>query len=176
MLPITPLFHTFPIVSLTPFVYIFAIFTFKPIHDPSIGISRILSDKYGCSTQILTEKGGNLQNNTIRTSDLKSLSNSLPVGKRGSPGCNVSVDFPKSWNGGNLFGLFTESGLVGMLEGADFNFIDMVSTFMVAIIDHCCDYIVTSHETNVLRNISNQKTLYFVYIVHPGGHRSSCTN
>lgn len=50
----------------------------------------------------------------------------------------LHVDFLKSPVNGRLFGLFTWTSLMGMLEAADFNIVDMVSPFLGAIIEDCC--------------------------------------
>lgn len=71
------------------------------------------------------------------------------------PGFNIPFDFSKQCSVGNLSGLFTESGLDGMLKGSYLNSIYMVSPFLVAVIDQFCDNIGTSTVTNVLRNMRN---------------------
>lgn len=59
------------------------------------------------------------------------------------------MDFSRGCSGGTLSGIFTEFGLVDMLEGAYFNSVNMVSPFLEVIIDGCCDNIVTSAVTTV---------------------------
>ena len=157
MLPIPPVFYEFPMVGLTPAVDIYAIFTFEPLHALSLGISRMLkecasrmlSDSSRFSSSLLTGNGDKRPFNTIRRTVLRAMNCFLSDVDRSSPGFNLRVDFSRRCSGGTLSGLFTETGLVGMLEGADFNSVDMVSPFLGSIIDRCCDNILIAPVTTV---------------------------
>lgn len=52
-----------------------------------------------------------------------------------SPGYGLKFDFLKEENGGRISGLYTETGLFAILEPADFESIDMVSSFFGAIVN-----------------------------------------
>lgn len=50
-------------------------------------------------------------------------------------GTGIWVDFKKPGKSNRFTGLFTETGMTGMLEAADFDSVDMVSPFLGAIVD-----------------------------------------
>ena len=54
-----------------------------------------------------------------------------------SKGYGIHVDYSKGVVGPRLNGFFTENGIIGMLEGKDYEAMDIVSPFLGAILDMC---------------------------------------
>lgn len=50
----------------------------------------------------------------------------------------MHVDYSQGIIGGRLSGFFLDTGVIGMLEASDYDNMDMVSTFIAALIDTCC--------------------------------------
>lgn len=77
------------------------------------------------SQSMLTVGGHKIQFKTIRRPVLKTIHNALSEVNRSSPGFKIRFGL-SLFNGGNTSGVFTEYGLVGIMEDVDFNSVDMV--------------------------------------------------
>ena len=133
MIPVPPVLNSFPFVGIHPSVDIYAIFGFEPMHNLSLGISKLLKectvsylkDDKRVRTSIETLSGEGRNVSLIRKSILSLLNCFLREVQYSSPGYGIHVDFSKGLTAGRLSGLFTKDGIVGMLEAADHECIDI---------------------------------------------------
>lgn len=66
------------------------------------------------------------------------------------PGFGLKSDFLKEVSGDRLSGVYNETGLLGMLKSADFEFIDLISSFIGAIVDISWGNVNNALETKVI--------------------------
>lgn len=146
MLPLPPVLSNFPMVGIHPVVDIYRIFRCELLHILSLGASRMLKectvvmmkDESRKSSAITSSNGAPRTFKSIRRHVLGSANSFLKQVQRGSAGYGLHVDFSKGDHANRLNGFFTETGVVGMIEGKDYDNLDMVFPFVGAIIDRCC--------------------------------------
>lgn len=95
-------------------------------------------DKTRGFTSIRTENGDKRSIKEIRKLVLRLLNLFISNVDKLSVGYDFHVDSFKGIINGNLSGLFTDSGILGMLEASDLDRIDEVYPFIGEIIDRCC--------------------------------------
>lgn len=146
MLSIPPLLSTFPMMSIHSSVDLYTLFRFEPMHNLSLGISKLLKeccvlmlkDSERTSPAMCTMTGVPRPFNFIRKEVLHTLNKLLACIQRSSSGYGLQVDFSKGETSGRLSGFFTEDGVIGMLQAKHFDTVDMVAPFLGAIVDMCC--------------------------------------
>lgn len=94
-----------------------------------------LTDCQRKSTSILLSSGNGRPFSVIRRSVLRQNNFLLKKRESSSPGYGLKTDFSKGESGSRLFGLYTKTGLLGMLETKNFDSPDMVSPLIKAIAD-----------------------------------------
>lgn len=155
MLSIPPVLSAFPMIGVHPCVDIYDIFRFEPMHNLSLGVSKMLKDcatimlrdENRTSPAMITSSGAPRTFKHIRRSVLHALNDFLCDVEKRSPGYGIHCDYSKGECGGRLNGFFTETGIVGMLEAKEYDSVDMVSPFLGAIIDACCGLTDTADVT-----------------------------
>lgn len=65
----------------------------------------------------------------------------------------VQIDFAEPGITSRLSGLFTESGLTGMLKASDYRAVDIASLFTGAIVEKCCSLDKTTNVTQDLQRM-----------------------
>ena len=149
-----------PFQGLHPMLDYHALFSFEPLHNFHLGISkdlkRCLSERLRSSDLMsgaLPTRGGMnriASFKTIRRTVLSGINNMLCHIEKSSPASNLRIDFSNSTKGSNGNGLYVEDGkLVGMLEAKDYRCIDMVSPFIGMFADRCCDEVSTAVTTEL---------------------------
>lgn len=146
MHPLVPVLSDFPFSGIDPCVDTYAIFTVGPMHTCWLGISKTLKecatvrleDRTLSSNAIKSSSGAPRMFFSIRRTILRILNSFLSNVEHISVGYDLHVDFSKHSCSGTISGLFTDSGIAGMLEASDLKSVDMVSPFLGAIIDRCC--------------------------------------
>lgn len=98
----------------------------------------MLQDSFRTKNSILTGEGEPRTFKQVRKSVLNILNIFLADVEKSSAGCGLYVDFSKGVFTDRLSVLFTDTGIICMLEGRDFEAIDMNSPFLGAIVDICC--------------------------------------
>lgn len=169
MLSIPPILSQFPCMSLHPSVDIYTLFRYEPMHNLSLGISKLLKeccvymlkDTERSSPAMCTMAGLPRSFNTIRKEILHCLNKLLRNVQRSSSGYGLHVDFSKGETAGRLSGFFTETGVVGMLEAQNFDTLDMVAPFLGAVVDTCCGTEEKAPVTNTY--VAYSELLDFIY-------------
>ena len=155
-----PFLHGFPFIGLDPVLDMLAIFSFEPLHNLHLGISKLLkqcmADRLQSTvleTSAIPSKGGKCRTSSFRSVRMKilaSVSKLLSHIQRYSPIIGVRVDFSKSGSNGQEKGLYGPDGtLIGMLEGKDYRSIDMVFPFVGMMVDRACGEVGTAVTTRL---------------------------
>lgn len=76
--------------------------------------------------------------NVVWKTVLKLPNDLLNRKEREQKGSRKRIDLHKGKNGGRMIGFFTETGILGMLEGNDYESIDLVSPLLREIVDVYC--------------------------------------
>ena len=155
---IPPVLFDFPFRELHPCLDTYAIFTVEPMHVLWIGLARTLKecivnklcDTLKKSSSICTTKGESRTYSSIKKSVLRMLNDFLAKVQKMSVGYGIVVDFSKGKHEGRLSGLFSDNGLIGMLEASDYKDIENVSPFLGAIVDRCCGEVKEAPVTRTL--------------------------
>ena len=146
---------------------IYGLFSFEPLHNLHLGISKIL--KQGTFAYISSNHQVGFVNSKRRTkiaisskktSILRACNSYLRVIDENSGITSLRVDFSTKAASATLNGLFLENGVRGMLEGKDYRNVDMVFPFVCAFLDR-----KTQETSGVLTKIStmNSSLLTMLY-------------
>ena len=141
-----PVLSKFPHAGIHPCVDSYSIFRFEPLHNFSLGVSKLIKE---CASDLLrdekrftsniTKKDGTARSfSQVRKKILHTVNRFLQEVEQTSKGHGIHVDYSKGVVGPRLNGFFTENGIIGMLEGKDYEAMDIVSPFLGAILDMCC--------------------------------------
>lgn len=125
-------------------VDIFPIFRFDPMHFLSLRISRTLKEclikylagKIQTSTAIKWKSGKSKSFLTICAQILSSLNQFWGDTEKGT--LTIEKGFLKGFCSGNTSWIFTETGLMKMLEGVDYNNRNLFSPGFGEIVDSMC--------------------------------------
>lgn len=127
ILPLPLVGYGFPFAETDELTYPYYILKVEPMHMFSLGISKTLMEcvctllKYEerPSTSMPYVSMQRRPFKRIRKTILATLNAFLRLAQTSSPGYGLHVDFSKGECGGRIYGLFTETGILGMMEAAD---------------------------------------------------------
>jgi len=152
-----PFLHAFPFMGLDPSLEMYNLFTFEPLHNLHLGVSKLLKNVASerlSSKEMYTSafKYANGQPRTfhsIRSNFLNGANFLLSRYELESAARGFHVDFSSKGKGLKDNGLFKTDGLMGMLEAKDYRNVDQVSPFIGAFFDQCCGEIEDAPVTKV---------------------------
>ena len=136
----------------TPNVY--DIFTFEPLHNLSLGMSKMLKicfATYITSEKLIVHPGTKQQKSgaQMKTSILRGCNSLLAAFQASHPIPGIQLDFAKKEGSSTLNGLFTEDGVKGMLEGKHWKGIDFAFPFVAANVDRWIGRETSCEQTKV---------------------------
>ena len=152
-----PFLATFPFIGIDPVLDFHIIFSFEPLHNLHLGISRLLksclSERLRSMSAQSSRNAGNERIVPLRFSRLKILmgiNRFLSHVQRYSPMNGARVDFSKGGSSGSEKGLYGPDGkLIGMLEGKDLRNVDMIFPFVGALLDRTCNEVESALSTKL---------------------------
>lgn len=155
-----PFLAKFPFFGLDPVLDLHIIFSFEPLHNLFLGISRLLKSclserlrSLDFETSLIPTAAGKQRTvpfRTVRMTILMGVNKLLSHIQRYSPIPGSRVDFSKGGSSGHEKGLYGSEGkLIGMLEGKDYRNLEMVFPFVGAFLDRACDEVVTAVSTKL---------------------------
>lgn len=123
------------------------IFTYEPLHNLYIGISKLLKEllsirlsDHSLQTSFMKNKNGDPKSfDTIRSDLLNGINRILSCIQAENPGSGLKIDFSTAGKGHRFNGLFKQHGLIGMLEGSDHRSIDQFMPFIAMFLDINCN-------------------------------------
>ena len=134
----------------------YSIFTFEPLHNLHLGISKLLKT---CTIQLLSSddlythptKNSRQQRkfSSIKNKVLRSCNALLAAIEAQFPIPGVHVDYSKKESSVQLNGFFTHDGIKGMLEAKNYQNMDMIFPFIAAFIDRATGLEDTAMLTHV---------------------------
>ena len=135
-------------------VEVYSTFTFEPLHNLHLGISKLLKT---CMVQMLNSNSmftnpndnrrGQKRYSSMKTAILRGCNSLLAAIQNQYPLSGVNVDFSKKEASTSLNGLFTADGLKGMLEAKEYRAIDYVFPFVAAFVDRALGNEKNPHQT-----------------------------
>ena len=160
LIDLLPFLHDFPFMGLDPVLDMHIIFSFEPLHNLHLGISKLLKSCLSerlRSTELETSevsiRGGKKKTfpfRAVRMVILTGINRMLSHIQRYSPISGVRIDFSKGGSDGNEKGLYgPEGNVIGMLEGKDYRNLDMVFPFVGMFLDRACGETTTAVSTNL---------------------------
>lgn len=140
-----PVLHRFPFVGIAPSLEYYQLFSYEPLHNLHLGISKMLKkviverlkDDDLTSSAVRYANGNPKPFPSIRGIVLSGANQILKQMQIESSARNLRIDFSSSHKGWRYNGFFSEDGIVGMLEARDHKSMDMVFPFIAAYIDRC---------------------------------------
>ena len=115
---------------------------FEPMHNVQLGTSKTCKSciflRLGRDDKFITVNGRKKMFKSIRRSVLKSVNEILSRMQVESYVPDFRVDFSSKESSTDLNGLYTNDGLVGMLEAKNFKCLDTIFPFVCAFIDRVC--------------------------------------
>lgn len=147
MYPVLPVLYKFPLVAVQACVDMRRIFCREAMHTFSCGLSFLLMECISTmpkdetrTTESKTKKTRSRKTfKSARKTVLRSASQLLALVQCSLMGYSQHTDFAEWDRSDRLDRLFTDSGLVGMIEGKDDNCINMVVPFKAGMVDGCDD-------------------------------------
>lgn len=160
LIEMIPFLEDFPFVGLDPVLDMHYIFSFEPLHNLFLGISKLLkaclSERLRSAilqTSAIRTRGGNVRTvnfRTVRMIVLTGINRLLSHIQRLSPLNGVRIDFSKGGSSGHEKGLYGQEGnLIGMLEGKDYRNLDFIFPFVGMFVDRVCDEVSTAVSTEL---------------------------
>ena len=146
LLGIRPVLYQFPFVRSSPDLELFQIYLFEPLHNLSLGVSKML--KQACfermsatnlQSSVMKDANGEPKAfSSIRAVVLSAANEIMSKMKQEQPIRGLNIDYSKGEVSCNYNGFFTKDGIVGMLEGKELQALDMVFPFIGAFLDRIC--------------------------------------
>lgn len=134
--------HETPLIPENMPFDVFSIFTYEPLHNLNLGISKLLKlctyNLLGSSESFTSEDsaaGGNRSFVSVRHSVLSGTNSVLRAIEKDDLDFTYHVDFSSDSLPSSLNGIYTDEGLRGMLEGKDYRNLDYVFPFVGAYLD-----------------------------------------
>lgn len=145
-LPVDPVLIAFIFVGIHQSVDEYTIFRFEALYNLSLGVSwllkewiwNMLGDECRETRAIKSKSRSNSTFKTAKITLLSALNIFLTDCQNSLVGTGVQVKLKKPGQSKCLTALFTQTSLIGVLEGADYVSIDLVFTFLSAIVAECC--------------------------------------
>ena len=130
------------LVDRTAIPDLYSIFTFEPLHNLFLGVSKLLKHcmfQY-LSSQTLSTKPSGLQTvprlfSSVKTAVLRGCNSILSEFQRYYIMPGMKVDLSKHEGSAQLNGIFLPTGLRGMVEGKDYRVLDIVFPFVFGYAD-----------------------------------------
>lgn len=146
VLPADQVIVAFSIVGIYQSADVLAILNFGPLHDISLVVTRLrkecirkISGNEGRETRTIKSGFGSNQNfKAVKLAILSAFNMFLTDRQIRILGTDVRVVLKIFGYSNQLTGLFTKSGLTGLLEEADYGPINKEFFSLVAIVDDCC--------------------------------------
>lgn len=138
--------ESFPFVGCHELLDMYSIFTYEPLHNLFLGISKLLKELLSArladgtlkSSVLKTKKGEPRSFEQIRPAVLNGINRILSCIQASNPGVGLRIDFSSNGKGHLYNGIFKSDGLRGMLEGADHRSLDQIMPFIAMFVDSCC--------------------------------------
>lgn len=155
-----PFLHDFPFIGLDPVLDMHIIFSYEPLHNLFLGISKLLkvclSERLRSivlQTSAVLTVGGKKRTTffrTVRMTILTGINRMLSHIQRFSPMHGIRIDFSKGGSCGHEKGVYgAEGNLIGMLEGKDYRNLDIIFPFVGVFVDRLCDELSTAKSTKL---------------------------
>ena len=162
----------FPFVQCSPYLDIYSIFTFEPLHNIYLGLSKLLKEM--CCQRLCDDTFSTVMQDAdgrykrfpeIRTALLNGMNHILSCIQRDSPATAFKIDFSDAGKSGSYNGFFVKDGLRGMLEAKDHRAVDQVMPFLAMFLDRFCGEVVS---TSIFTEYAEITMLMFRRNMDPG--------
>lgn len=134
--------ETSPLIPRMETCNMYAAFTFEPMHNLHLGISKLIKQcmytRFSSEQLYLSLNKRRRTFRSVRNSLLRCANHTLSAIERDSFMPGLHVDFSTCEKGATPNGLFTVDGLRGMLEAKDYWAVDMVFPFVAGCLDRIC--------------------------------------
>lgn len=148
-----PILQDFPFMDLHPTLDIYHLFSFEPMHNLYLGVSKLLKE---CACErlrskdlethaVTTSRGVPRTFFSVRSAVLHELNKFVRIAMRSAFGNSLRMNV----GGAEWKGFFGPSGVAGLLEARDMRCVDQIGPFMGAIMDRMCGEEDSSPVTSV---------------------------
>ena len=160
LVDMVPFLHGFPFIGLDPVFDMHVIFSYEPLHNLYLGISKLLKvclserlKSTNLQTSAILSRGGKTRTTSfrnVRMTILTGINRMLSHIQRFSPVHGMRIDFSKGGSSGHEKGVYGPDGnLIGMLEGKNYRNLDIVFPFVGMFVDRLCDEVSTANSTKL---------------------------